>query len=218
MHGRSCLSLLALSLLVLSPVFLCGQATPNYQSTTDREFSQFTRPSRVAFPPVEPTGAPLRSHGGRIGTFGFAQLTRAAGTIFAGTVTAVARRPASQSQSIETVSITFHVEGAIRGAVPGEDLTISQWIGIWASGQRYRVGERVLLFLYPPSKLGLTSCVGSALGRFSFDPRGRVRLTAQHLSAFRTDPVLGGKASATFSDFARAVEEAELPQPENEGQ
>jgi hypothetical protein len=33
-----------------------------------------------------------------------------------------------------------------------------------------------MLFLYPPSKLGLTSPVGGPLGRFKIDPDGRVIL------------------------------------------
>jgi hypothetical protein len=109
---------------------------------------------------------------------------------------------------VETVAITFHIENAIRGATPGEDLTISQWIGLWAGGQRYRVGEHVLLFLYPPSKLGLTSCVAGGMGRFNVDQWGRVLLSAQHLLAFRADPVLGGKSRLPFSDFALAVRRA----------
>jgi hypothetical protein len=106
------------------------------------------------------------------------------------------------------VAITFHIENAIRGTAAGETLTISQWIGLWSGGQRYRVGERVLLFLYPPSKLGLTSSIGGGMGRFTIDPWGRVLLSAQHLSAFRADPVLGGKSRATVSDFALAVRRA----------
>lgn len=219
MHGRNCLSLLAISLLVLSPVFLSSQENPHNRATGGQDFgSQFAQPSDVAFSTERPGSAPLRTHVAGLGTLGFNQLAQAAGTIFSGTVTAVARRPAGRSQAIETVSITFHVERAIRGAVPGEDLTISQWIGIWATGQRYRVGERVLLFLYPPSKLGLTSCVGAGLGRFSFDPRGRVLLSAQHLIAFRTDPVLGGRLSVSFGDFVRAVQQAEQSKPGNEEQ
>jgi hypothetical protein len=135
-------------------------------------------------------------------------LTRAAGTIFSGTVTAIARRPATNSQTVEAVAITFRVENSIRGATPGEQLTISQWIGLWSGGQRYRVGERVLLFLYPRSKLGLTSCVAGGLGRLPIDAWGRVLLSAQHLAAFRADPVLGGKSRLRFSDFALAVRRA----------
>jgi hypothetical protein len=108
----------------------------------------------------------------------------------------------------ETVAITFHIENAIRGATPGENLTIAQWIGLWAGAQRYRVGERVLLFLNPSSKLGLTSCISGEMGRFTVDPQGRVALSADHLSAFRTDPILGGKSRPRFSDFALAVRRA----------
>jgi len=203
MYGRGCSCLLAISLLILSPVLLCGQA--------DRARPDF------AFPPLHgvlpeppepgPPGLPVRWPVPP-GTIGFPQIARAAGTIFSGTVTAIARRPATRSQAVETVAITFHVERALRGTTPGDNLTISQWIGLWSTGQRYRVGERVLLFLYPPSKLGLTSSVAGPMGRFSVDPLGRVLLSAQHLSAFRTDPVLGGKSRVVFSDFALAVQRA----------
>jgi hypothetical protein len=121
---------------------------------------------------------------------------------------AITRRPANNGQTVETVAITFRVDNAIRGATPGEDLTISQWIGLWTGSQRYRVGQRVLLFLYPPSKLGLTSCVAGEMGRFSIDAWGRVLLSPSHLSAFRADPVLGGKSRARFRDFALAVRRA----------
>jgi hypothetical protein len=140
--------------------------------------------------------------------FRFPQFVRAAGTIFSGTVTKIERRAATGGQSVETVSVTFHVENAVRGATPGQNLTVTQWIGLWASGQRYRVGERVLLILYPNSKLGLTSAVGGSLGRFAVDRAGWVLLTAEHVAAFRGDPVLGGKSRARFGDFALAVRHA----------
>jgi len=142
------------------------------------------------------------------GTFGFPQLARAAGIIFSGTVTEIAHGPANAGKPIQTVAVTFRVETAIRGATPGDTLTISEWIGLWASGQRYRVGERVMLFLYPFSKIGLTSCVEGAMGRFPVDPAGRVLLSPQQLSAFRKDPVLGGKSHVRLSDFAWAVRQA----------
>ena len=96
----------------------------------------------------------------------------------------------------------------MRGATPGEEIVITQWIGLWSAGQRYRIGERVLLFLYPPSKLGLTSCIGGPMGRFAIDSYGRVLLTAQQLAAFQKDPVLGGKSRVRMSDFALAVRRA----------
>jgi hypothetical protein len=139
---------------------------------------------------------------------GLPPFARAAGTIFSGTVTRIEWRPAHTGQSVATVTVTFRVENAIRGVSAGVDLTISQWAGLWASGQRYRVGEKVLLFLYPNSKLGLTSWVGGAMGRFALDASGRVLLSSQQLSAFRRDPVVGGRSRVPFSDFALAVRRA----------
>ena len=128
--------------------------------------------------------------------------------IFSGTVMRIERIPAHSGQSVETVRVSFHVENAIRGVTTGTDLTISQWAGVWLSGQSYRVGEKVLLFLYPNSKLGLTSWVGGAMGRFAMDASGRVLLNSPQLSAFRKDPVVGGRSRVPFSDFALAVRRA----------
>jgi hypothetical protein len=187
------------SVLIVAPVLVRGQSG-HVRTPPD--------PSISFSPVVEvPPTSDLRRHL-TVMPPGFSEMTRAAGTIFSGTVTSVARRPATQGQAVETVAITFHIESAIRGAIPGEDLTISQWIGLWSGGQRYRVGERVLLFLYPPSKLGLTSSVAAGMGRFTIDRWGRVLLSAQHISAFRKDPVLGGKSRARMSDFAWAVRRA----------
>ena len=157
-------------------------------------------PVRIVLPPRVPITPP--------GVFGFPAFSRAAGMIFSGTVTKIERHPGRRGQSVETVAVTFHIESALRGATAGWNLTINQWMGLWSSGQRYAVGERVLLFLYPKSKLGLTSCVGGPLGRFEIDRTGRVTLTAQQLSAFRKDPVVGGKSRARLSDFALAVRHA----------
>lgn len=138
----------------------------------------------------------------------FRQLVRAAGTIFSGTVTDIEPRPASSGQSLGSVAITFHVDRAIRGATPGESLTILQWIGLWSSGQRYRVGERVALFLYPRSRLGLTSSVAGPMGRFEVDAARRIFLSEQHRLLFREDPLLGGKSHVSVDELAMAVRKA----------
>lgn len=136
-------------------------------------------------------------------------MIRAAGPIFAGTVTAIARSPISSKDAVATVAITFHVNQGIQGTVTGQDFIIHQWIGLWNGGQqRYRIGEQVLLFLYPASKLGLTSWVSGSLGRFPIDNIGRVLFLPEHISAFRTDPVLGGKPGMSVQDFAWAVRRA----------
>jgi hypothetical protein len=203
MFGSSQTCLLAILLSTIAPAWMRAQ------SERDDSALHLERPfdPRMVLPPVQPPIlAPLEHRlPTAVATTALPMLVRAAGTIFSGTVTAIARRPATHGQAVETVAITFHVDNAIRGATPGEDLTIAQWIGLWSGGQRYRVGERVLLFLYPPSKLGLTSCVAGNLGRFSVDSWGRVLLSAQHLSAFHADPVLGGKSRVVLKDFALAV-------------
>lgn len=216
MFGRSAWCLLVVLCLAFAPIAASGQSeaiptlrgAPNPRSelapAPARSFSSSRQP--VVRPPiVRPPRVPVIPPG----VFGFPQFARAAGMIFSGTVTKLERRQATGGQALETIAITFHIENAIRGSTPGEGLVITQWIGLWAAGQRYRVGERVLLFLYPPSKLGLTSCVGGPMGRFQIDPWGRVLLTAQQIGAFQRDPVLGGKSRVRFSDFARAVQRAD---------
>ncbi|HZQ23644.1 MAG TPA: hypothetical protein VFA89_12705 [Terriglobales bacterium] len=93
-------------------------------------------------------------------------LTRAAGSIFRGTVSSVHAVRITHPGDVETVEITFRVEDGFRGVRKGQTVTLREWSGLWLQGQRYRVGERVLLFLYRPSKLGLSSAVGGRSGRF----------------------------------------------------
>jgi hypothetical protein len=96
------------------------------------------------------------------------RLARDAGIIFSGTVQKVEPVTAAAPGDIGRVRITFQVSDALRGATPGESLTISEWDGLWTSGDRYRVGENLLLFYYPPSgELGLTTTVAGASGRIS---------------------------------------------------
>lgn len=206
MFGRSKLCLLAISIFLFAPIFLIGQTEhspsggrvgtdfePRLPEAVESDWAPVRLPPRV---PVAPPG------------FGFPQFSRVAGVIFSGTVAKIEPRRATRGQPLETVAVTFHVESSIRGATPGKDIVIAEWIGLWLGGQQYRIGERVLLFLYPPSKLGLTSSIGGPMGRFAVDPYGRVLLTAQQLAAFQKDPVLGGKSRVRMSDFALAVRRA----------
>jgi hypothetical protein len=95
-------------------------------------------------------------------------LARDAGIIFSGTVQKIEAVASAARGDIGVVHITFRVTDALRGATPGEPLTISEWGGLWTSGDRYRVGEDLLLFLYPPSgDLGLTTTVAGTRGRIS---------------------------------------------------
>jgi hypothetical protein len=100
-------------------------------------------------------------------TFSLRQLTQHAGIVFAGTVTHI--QPDAQQ-----VHITFRVDQGIRGVPSKRTFTIREWAGLWAFSPRYRVGEHLVLLLYPPSSTGLTSPVGGAIGRFSIDDRNRI--------------------------------------------
>jgi len=222
--GRSCSRVLAILMMLLLPAITRSQSAEAEHTNTTRDLPFATSPlpplAPISIPPratppviaprrpVGPT-APWRPPNPPLGIYGLAQLTAAAGTIFSGTVTTITRRPAASSQEIETVAITFHVDRAIRGVTPGDDFTLTQWIGVWSGGQRYRAGERLLLFLFPASKLGLTSCVGGSLGRFTIDSWGMVHFSAQHLAAFGANSVLGGRSRVSFGDFATALRRAE---------
>jgi hypothetical protein len=105
--------------------------------------------------------------------------------------------------------VTFQVEKAIRGTSAGQSLTIHEWAGLWSRGEQYQVGERVLLLLYSPSKLGFTSPVAGDLGRFALDSQGGIVISAQHFAMFGADPIMGGRASVPYIDFATAVRRVE---------
>lgn len=120
--------------------------------------------------------------------FKLRDLVRPAGYVFAGRVAATAYVPAKSSSEVATMRITFRVEQAVRGTQTGANISIRQWIGLWNSGERYRVGERVVLFLYPRSKLGLTSAVGGPRGRFIITRDGQVVLPAAVAGASQQQP------------------------------
>ncbi|MGA8503536.1 MAG: hypothetical protein WB683_18430 [Candidatus Sulfotelmatobacter sp.] len=224
--ARSCWRLLAacslifvatiFTLLILAaPILLCGQ-----ESAADR--SSFllpppapkTQPSSYAVPilpvwmprPPDPPprypGAPGNSHFQQLL---FRQLVRSAGIIFSGRVVFIGHAASPLRPNPACTIVTFQVENAIRGTSRDRNLTIHEWAGLWTSGERYRVGERVLLFLYSPSKLGLTSPVAGALGKFTMDSQDQIVMGAQHLAIFAGDPILGGKAVVSYADFALAV-------------
>jgi hypothetical protein len=69
--------------------------------------------------------------------------------------------------------LSFRVDEAIAGVEPGQILTIHEWAGAWVMHRPMTSGQRILIFLYPPSRLGLTSPVGGSLGQIALDPSGK---------------------------------------------
>lgn len=133
---------------------------------------------------------------------------RAAGIIFSGRVTSIGQSASFSRPDPASTLVTFQVEHAIRGTLAGQNLTIHEWAGLRLSGEHYRIGEHVLLFLYFPSKLGLTSPVAGAMGRFAMNSQGQVVMSAQHVAALAADPMLGGKTVVPYAEFALAVRRA----------
>ena len=222
MHGRMCICLLVITLLIAVPSAPRAQSGISSQEKLSAESVQHTvspeaippeihspsgsnveTPTGIRIPANLPRQFPLSSQ-----VTDFAHLTRTAGVIFSGTVSSIQTATSTPNDSIATVTITFHVEQALRGASSGQNFTLRQWMGLWSEGQRYRAGEHVLIFLYSPSRLGLTSVVGDSLGRFRVDAQGYVLFSAEQLSAFRTDPLLSAKTRMAASDFALAVRRA----------
>jgi hypothetical protein len=137
------------------------------------------------------------------------RITRQSGYIFAGTVVSV--ETATSSNSVPTTRITFHVDQAIRGVIKGQTLVIHEWAGVWESGESYRRGERVLLFLYRPSRLGLTSPVGGQQGRFKLDANGMAMLRQEQAASWFPVPIRGlvGSTHIGIAEFTRAIHRAE---------
>lgn len=204
--------LLAAFLLIFFAALLHGQDAGGGRTAAVPANPEFLRygpmlPVGGSSPSLLSTGSPIAQDPRVPGPSGFTRIEAAAGIIFSGTVTAVS--PASAKGGRAT-AITFKVGQAIRGASAGQSLTIHEWAGLWSSGERYRVGEHVFLFLYSPSRLGLTSPVAGGAGRFVVDFRGKVLFSPQHVRIFANDPILGGKIAASYDDFARAVQRVGL--------
>jgi hypothetical protein len=110
------------------------------------------------------------------------QLSRRAGMIFAGTVlvaasptasTPTASTPSPAPGATPSLQLSFRVDEAIAGVERRQILTIHEWTGAWSMHRPMIKGQHILLFLYPPSRLGLTSPVGGSLGQIALDPSGK---------------------------------------------
>jgi hypothetical protein len=194
----------------VTPTLLCGQdagadrsrvVAPDLALTPD--LGQERRSSLIAPVWIPPPSLPRPSPVGRDphapGTDILPQLVRVAGIIFSGRVTSIGRARSSYGQAPASATVTFQVEHGMRGASAGHSLTIHEWAGVWT------VGERVLLFLYAPSRLGLTSPVAGSMGRFAMDAQGRVIMSPQQVATLARDPILGGKTVVSYADFVEAV-------------
>jgi hypothetical protein len=195
------ISSIVVALVVATPTILRGQdAAAERRSVLASDLAPVWIPPPNP-PRTYPVGRDPHTPDPRI----FPQLVQAAGIIFSGRVTSIGRGPSTSGHGPDATGITFQVEHGMRGASAGQSLTIHEWAGLWTGGERYRVGERVMLFLYSPSRLGLTSPVAGTLGRFAMDSQGRIIMSPRHVVSFAADPILGGKTEVPYADFVLAV-------------
>jgi hypothetical protein len=145
--------------------------------------------------------------GGAPGVPNLRSMIEKSGYIFSGTVLRIQPRPARDASTAATVSVTFRVDRAVRGVRNGEHLTIEEWAGLWQGGERYHAGERVFLFLYPPSRLGLTSPIGGWAGRIRVSETSQVELSAAQSAAWSGEAAFPGgmERHAAVHDFARCI-------------
>jgi hypothetical protein len=116
------------------------------------------------------------------------QVIQASGYIFQGTVTQVRWIKAKNPQDVASVQITFRVTQGIRGVQAGQMLSVREWAGLWDRGERYQPDQRVVLFLYHPSKLGLTSPVAGPLSKFVVETNGAIQLNEQQRILLSGEP------------------------------
>ncbi|HEY1800643.1 MAG TPA: hypothetical protein VGG46_06875 [Terriglobales bacterium] len=139
----------------------------------------------------------------------FSQVMGASGYIFEGSVTKIQWVKPRNLQDVATVQITFRVAQGIRGAQTGQMLSVKEWAGAWNSNDHYRVGQNVVLFLYRPSKLGLTSPVSGPVGEFVVGTNSFIGFTQQQQNSLSSDPALGpafgSKTSVSSSEFTSAI-------------
>jgi hypothetical protein len=154
------------AVLLATPAILVAENRTSEKLLTRRSIAE-----RLISPLSSPAPRPVA----------FREVIRSSAMIFAGTVLRVEHLRADPGSSVEITQISFRVETAIRGTRSRQLIQIREWEGLWNAGERYTPGEKVLLFLYPNSKLGLTSPVGGPAGRFEVDAKGRVKIAREHV-------------------------------------
>ncbi len=147
---------------------------------------------------VLPQCAPCETVHQAVRVPGLQRLARHSGLIFSGTVIRVEHLNPTSTGAPAITQTTFPVQQAIRGVRAGQTIDVHEWSGLWQMGERYQPGEQVVLFLYPSSRLGLTSPVGGEMGRFRVNKAGRVLLKTED----------GRRAKVELRNFAATVRRA----------
>jgi hypothetical protein len=114
--------------------------------------------------------------------------------------TSEGREAAILDRGVPAVELRFRIDHPIAGVQSGQVLTIHEWTGALSRQPMLRAGDRVLIFLYPPSRLGLTSPVDGPQGQIRLDSSGQnVPARASHAISRSSGTQRGDSASASRS-------------------
>lgn len=127
------------------------------------------------------------------------KMTRTAGKIVAGRCTGIQEGFHPEYTNVKVTFVELDVIDAIKGSVGvrlkfmqfGHDNEISH-------APRYKIGEEILLFLYPESQYGFTSPVGGYQGKLSI----------------KTDPVSGKPAFVKVLNKGKLLKDVEIKEAE----
>jgi len=116
-------------------------------------------------------------------------MTEAAGIIFEGECTSL-RSGKDPKTGLMTTWFTFRITQGIKGDMDDE-YVLKQYGGtdgktkVRTPSVRYRVGEKIVLFLYGTSKLGFSSAVGMQQGKFNINniPDSKTRYATNGMPA-----------------------------------
>jgi hypothetical protein len=126
------------------------------------------------------------------------KLMRPAGIIFSGAVVRIEREQDENGKPV-SIRIALRVEEALRGCTAGETIEFAEWAELWVRNDRYRVGQKLLLFLYPRNAAGITSPVAGDVSVFVVDTGGLLRLTPQQAFFLSSQP--GGRPTPGESPY-----------------
>jgi len=176
--GLGCLAPFTIFVALCSPVFA---VPPPDEIAAARvlgpEWKQLSRRAGIVFAgSVLSAGLPSANCGAPVSQFSAANLTAQVQNRDGACPVPAADQP------IPAIELRFRVDRPIAGVAPGQVLTIREWTGALSRQRSLRRGDRILLFLYPRSRLGLTSPVGGPQGQIRLDPSGQY-VTQQSFAA-----------------------------------
>jgi hypothetical protein len=136
------------------------------------------------------------------------EMAASAGTVVTGRVVEVREGRHPQYPNVKVAYITMAVEETLKGQANGQTQhTFMQFGGGVVRIHElpgYRVGEEVVLFLYPESQYGFTSPVGGSQGKFYVhaDPQTGERVVTNELNNVR---LFEGIKTAMLSPAERQI-------------